>query len=132
MVEIQQASEWSGSKNTRFSCLIVCLLLKRKGLGVLGFKRNHVFFIFFKGAFWMLGFREGAICVASFKVWKCFSVGLLQTLLEKNEVDGNERPKHFQRSTNSLPKVFQSCELQNPCPPLHAICADSSKLPLFP
>ena len=57
------------------------------------------------------------------KFGRCLSAGLLQTLLEKIEVDGNEHPKHFQRSTNSLPKVFQSCELQNPCPPLHTICA---------
>ena len=58
MVEIshrffQLACEWSGSKNARFSCLIVCWLLKKERFGG-AWQKNHVFFILFQGAFWML------------------------------------------------------------------------------
>ena len=63
-----------------FDCLFV--VKKGKVWGCLALKENHGAFYFVPRCFLDVIFSEGAICVASFKVWKRFSVGLLQTLLE--------------------------------------------------
>ena len=131
MVEIQLASEWSGSKHARFSSLSVCLLLKRKGLGVLGFKRNHVLFIFFQGAFWMLVSGRVQFVLQVSKFGRCLSAGLLQTLLEKlrwMEMNIRNISKgvriHFQRSSKVV-----SCKIHvRPC----ILFVPGSELPLFP